>query len=515
MIRFNSCFPRIIGVFLFSASAYSSVYYVAPTGNDASAGTITAPFATWAKGQTAASAGDTVYFRAGVYYYTKATTNCSGKTATVNTVVLNKSGSSGKLIHYMAYPGEIPTFDFYGDTCDCRIRGVDISGSWIHLKGLELRGLPQNNNLNHENWVVFIEGSNNIFEQLNTHNNMGPGIFIQTGDGNLVLNCDSHDNYDPNSSDGAGNNADGMGCHTTTSGTIGNVFDGCRNWSNSDDGFDCINCSQPTLIENCWNWMSGYLPGTRTPSPAGNGNGFKVGGWGNPPTGYPNPIPQHTVENCLAFWCMDAGFYQNHHPANNNYYNNTAFGNGVDFNMLGYDLTTKTGTGMGTYKNCIAYTGTAVSNTGPENLVVESNNSWDLNPSITLTNAAFLSIDTTGISGPRKPDGSLPDVPFMHLAAGSVCIGKGINVGLPYPGAAPDLGCFPYSATAVLRSAPVTRKSNGFYATDLMRLLPGTRLYDLKGRALPAAGNRSAAGILIYKAQQGDDARVVPLFRQQ
>jgi hypothetical protein len=507
-------------VFFFIVYAFPAVYYVSPTGSDNAAGTMTAPFATWAKGQTAASAGDTVFFRAGVYYYTKATTNCTGQTATVNTVVLNKSGTSGNLIHYMAYPGEIPIFDFYGDTNDCRIRGVDVSGSWLHLKGLELRGLPQNNNKNHENWVVFIEGSNNIFEQLKIHNNMGPGIFIQEGDGNLVLNCDSYDNYDLYSSNGAGNNADGFGCHTTTypgvAGVLfGNIFDGCRAWSNSDDGFDCIHCWQPALIENCWIWMSGYLPGTRTPSPAGNGNGFKVGGWMLPPSGYPTPVPQHTVENCLAFWCMDAGFYQNHHPANNNYFNNTSFGNGVDFNMLGYDLTTSTGTGMGTYENCIAYEGTATDNSGPENLTVQSHNSWDLDPAITLTNAAFQSIDTTGITGPRKADGSLPDVPFMHLAAGSICISKGINVGLPYSGAAPDLGCFPYSATAVLSGAPVTRKANGFYATDLVRLLPGVHLYDLTGRAIPAANGRCAAGIFIYKAQQGDDAHVMSLLRQQ
>jgi hypothetical protein len=43
---------------------------------------------------------------------------------------------------------------------------------------------------------------------------------------------------------------------------------------------------------------------------------------------------------------------------------------------------------------------------------------------------------------PRKANGSLPDVQFGHLAPGSGLIDKGVNVGLPYNGAAPDLGPF-------------------------------------------------------------------------
>jgi len=44
-----------------------------------------------------------------------------------------------------------------------------------------------------------VSGSNDIFELLNMHNNMGNGIFMgtKTGGGNLILNCDGHDNYDP------------------------------------------------------------------------------------------------------------------------------------------------------------------------------------------------------------------------------------------------------------------------------------------------------------------------------
>ena len=71
---------------------------------------------------------------------------------------------------------------------DCRIKGFDVTGSWIHLKGLEITGVKQNNKLNAESWGVWISGSNNTFEQLNVHHIMGTGLFINGGGGNLVLN---------------------------------------------------------------------------------------------------------------------------------------------------------------------------------------------------------------------------------------------------------------------------------------------------------------------------------------
>jgi hypothetical protein len=85
-------------------------------------------------------------------------------------------------------------------------------------------------------------------------------------------------------------------------------------------------------------------------------------------------------------------------------------------------------------------------------------NTWDLN----LTPAAkdFLSITDPSVSGtgqtiettspalgPRQADGSLPNVDFMKLAAGSAMIDKGTDVKLPFVGVAPDLGAYEYGAT--------------------------------------------------------------------
>ncbi|MFZ6720503.1 right-handed parallel beta-helix repeat-containing protein [Undibacterium sp. Ji49W] len=417
-----------------SAASNAATYYVAPTGNDAAAGTKAAPWKSIARAQTAAAAGDTVYFRGGNYNYTAGINTCATRTDIVNAITLDKSGSSGNPIRYWAYPGETPVFDFSQMKDDCRVKAFNVVANWVHLKGLEVTGAPQQpgNRLNHESWAVWINGSNNTFEQLNTHHNMGPGIFIQNGGNNLVLNSDSHHNYDPYTSNGAGQSADGFGAHVKA-GNPGNVFRGCRAWANSDDGFDLINAYSPVLIENSWTWSQGYLPGTTTPVTAGNGNGFKLGGYGGV---YVSNAAKHTIRFSVAFNNKASGFYANHHPIANDFYNNTSYGNNTDFNMLGIDANGNA-VNLGNLRNNIAFGGTLLSNmTG----VNDQFNSWNL--AVTVSSADFQSISTTGWDAPRQADGSLPVLKHFRLATGSDLINKGTNVGLPFNGSAPDLGAF-------------------------------------------------------------------------
>jgi hypothetical protein len=413
-----------------SSAAAANVYYVAPNGSDSAAGTQAAPWASIAHAQAVAQPGDTVYFRGGTYTYTHGINSCASQTARVDAITLNKSGSSGNTIRYWAYPGEKPVFNFSRMTDDCRIKGIDVTGSWIHLKGLEVTGVPQNNNLNHESWGIWISGSNNTFEQINTHHHMGPGLFIQNGGGNLVLNTDAHDNYDLNSSNGAGENADGFGAHIAA-GNPGNVFRGCRAWWNGDDGFDLISAYSSVTIENSWAWRNGYVPGTTTA--AGNGTGFKAGGYGGD---YDAGAVKHTVRTSVAFVNKASGFYANHHPVANDFFNNTSYGNHPDFNMLGVD-SSGAAVGRGNLRNNLAYTGTLTSNMTGTNA---ANNSWNLG--VTLSDAQFQSVSTSGWDAARQADGSLPVLPSLRLAPNSTLINKGVDIGLPYKGQAPDLGAF-------------------------------------------------------------------------
>nr|WP_315707654.1 pectate lyase PelN [Brenneria ulupoensis] len=410
----------------------AQTYYLAPTGSDSASGSQSAPWKTFARAQQTLTGGDRLWIRGGKYTFTAGLNSCSSQTDTVNAITLNKSGSSGSRIEYMAYTGETPVFDFSKMTDDCRVKGFNVVADWITLKGLEITGVPQHNNKNHESWGVWIKGSHNIFEQLNIHHIMGTGLFLQNGAYNTILNSDSHHNYDPLTSNGAGQSADGFGAHISAN-MPGNIFSGCRAWWNSDDGFDLINAYSSVIIENSWAWLHGYLPGTTTSLAAGNGNGFKIGGYGGV---YVSNAAKHTVRNSVAFLNKAAGFYTNHHPLANDYFNNTGYKNHPNFNLLGID-SSGNGVALGTLRNNIAYGGTALSNSSGANMRY---NSWNF--SNVLSDAEFRSVSTSGWDAARQSDGSLPELKSLHLASGSWMIDKGGNVKLPYKGSAPDLGAF-------------------------------------------------------------------------
>jgi hypothetical protein len=400
--------------------ARAETFYVAVDGKDTAAGTKDAPFASMAKAQERAAAGDTVYFRGGTYVYAN-TTDKDG-------VVLSKSGASGNRIHYVAYEGEVPVFDFSGLHVLDRITGLRVSGSWIHIKGLELKGVPQNINTQNESWGIYNLGDNNLYENLNIHHISGPGLFIGKGSHNLVLNCDSHHNYDPMSKAGPGENADGFGCHGT--GTD-NTISGCRAWWNTDDGYDFISATGVCVVENSWAFYNGYLPDTFTAQ--SNGNGFKAGGYGSGTV--PQNPPRHTVRFCVAFRNRAAGFYANHHPIGGDWFNNSGYKNARDFDMLVLDPggvpdhKLRNNLGYGSSSTIANWTGTD-----------DASNSWTLG--VSVSDADFQSVDFAGMDAPRKADGSLPDVAFLHLQPGSDLIDKGEDIGFDFNDAAPDLGAF-------------------------------------------------------------------------
>jgi MYXO-CTERM domain-containing protein len=353
--------------------------------------------------------------------------------------------------------------------------GVRVAASWLHLEGLELKGTLQLNSQNHESWCVYVTGgSNNVFERLDAHHNMGPGFFIQAGGHNTFLNCDSHENEDTLTSNGDGQSADGFGCHPDRVGDTGNVFHGCRAWWNSDDGWDFIDSQEACTVEYSWAWYNGYKPdalsgGQPVALMAGNGNGFKGGGYGDPQTGVPQTPPQHTIRLDCAFYNKANGLYANHGIVSPYVYDNTSFNNGTDVDMLGLDGMTVTSVGI--LRNNLAYSNNGhglladMTHGGP---ISDEYNSWDANLGLKITDADFQSVafappascpavyaaggtrccaptDATcfaGMAGARGADGSLPAGAFLRLAAASALIDKGTNVGLPFAGSAPDLGCF-------------------------------------------------------------------------
>lgn len=440
-------------LFLFSSFfSFSANFYVAPNGNDANVGDINNPVETIQKAQALASSGDTVYIRGGLYSMRE------DQIARYNSIwayvtELNKNG-----ISYLAYPNETPIFDYKNiKPADYRIFAFFVTGSNIYIKGIEVVGV-QVTILTHTQSECFdIQGSNITLEQVKMHDGMAIGVYMTKGSNNLILNCDAYNNYDSVSESGVGGNTDGFGFHLKK-GSVNNVIRGCRAWYNSDDGYDLINNAEPVLIENCWAFNNGYsISGTNKFVSRGDGNGFKAGGYGAGGTPYATivssytPIPKNTIRFCLAVRNKQSGFYANHHLDGNYWYNNTAYVNKRNYNML----------------NCVALNATDFATDGPgwnhtlannlgfagttselENIdkprCFLTNNYFDM--SVTVNSSDFLSTDETLLTAPREADGSLPKNNFLKLKAGSDLIDAGTNIGFAYKGTAPDLGCFEYES---------------------------------------------------------------------
>jgi len=414
-------------------SPHGSQHFVAPGGDDGARGDRRHPWATLAHAQDMAEPGDTVFLRGGTYEFDDAVRDCASRTESVEVVSLTKSGTADRPIRYTAYRGETPVLDFSGVLDDCRIKGVSVTADHLVLDGLEITGVRQNNSLNNESWGVWVDGDDNVFDRLDVHHNMGAGVFIQDGAGNLVRNSDAHDNYDPYSKTGAGQNADGFGSHTNTASDEVNRFEGDRAWNNADDGFDFISSSSPVAVTRSWSWHNGYVYGTDELAAAGNGTGFKLGGYGGAYDPHPVAI---SVSFSVAFDNTLRGFYANHHPSAPEVVNNTAFDNGVNFHMLGI-AEDGSELDLGVLRNNVSF-GTG----GLDHMdgVDSASNSWDLGLQVTAND--FLSVSHEGWDAPRQADGSLPDLPNLRPAPGSALVDAGVDVGLDYSGAAPDLGAF-------------------------------------------------------------------------
>ena len=416
----------------FSSYGLAAEFFISPHGSDSNAGSIGQPFATLQRAQEAVSPGDTVWIRGGTYQFS------SGPNDNGSAVEFTKSGTAGNRINYWAYPGEKPVFDFSGHLPQDRVRGFSVQSDYLHFRGLELTGVKQViPGLGIASAAIRLEGSGgadfNIFEQLDIHHNEGLGYWNTNGGHNLVLNSDSHHNYDPTT---GGENADGF-CSRTSQ--PGNVFLGTRAWHNSDDGYDFIQSPGEVLADESWAWHNGYIPDTNTR--AGNGSGFKAGGFALDPSRFPAPgdVPRHRVINSIAFDNRAHGFYANHHPGGLDFINNTAFDNGNGFNLLN-DVQTQTWPADHYLRNNISFDNSNDLRNANQALIDDEFNTW--NTGFDVSTADFLSLDSTGVDGPRNPDGSLPELDFLRLAEGSSLIDAGVNIGQPFLGFAPELGAF-------------------------------------------------------------------------
>lgn len=346
--------------------------------------------------------GEKIYIRGGDYVFN-------------STISFNNNGSSANVISLMAYPGDArPKLDFSSMSENSSNRGIQLNGNYWYIQGIDVFGAGDNG--------MYISGDNNLIEFCTFSENKDTGLQIGNGAvNNTVLNCDSFFNADSTLE-----NADGFACKLDAG--TGNKFIGCRAWQNLDDGWDgylrgADNIT--TTYENCWAVNNGYLKDGAVG--VGDGNGFKTGGSDN------KDLKHNAIyTNCIAVGNTHDGFDHNSNRGEVTIYNSSAYDNGTNYSFSNTNplakLTIKNSNALGAYGSTNA-TATDV-----------TNNSWQ--DGIVTTQDDFQSIDYSQLLDTRKGDGSLPDVTFFHLKAGSDLIDKGVNVGLPFNGSAPDLGAF-------------------------------------------------------------------------
>ena len=403
---------------------YVADHYVAVNGDDANPGTFEQPWATWSKAFDEVAAGDTVYIRGGEYYTTVA----------FEIEADNIDGTAENLICIFNYPGEKPILNLINITVNPEApnynRGTSICNcEYWHIKGLEIKNV-NNLGVGGNTTAFYFENCSNIIsENCVAHDIEGIGFESLTQPGLMTyINCDAYDNYDPLSAI-PGGNADGFQCMTgeTWSNSV-TIYTGCRSWNNSDDGYDCLGFEGIVTYDSCWAFSNGWQD-------EGDGDGFKLGATYE----IPKEEPQRILRNCIAYGNKNIGFDENQEPGNYvldaDIFNNVAYDNYSGFVFQETDTKTVI------LRNNIAYNN--------ENDIylegcTDDHNSWDADPPVTVTNADFVSVDGGQLDNSRQSDGSLPVITFFHLVTGSDLKNAGVDVGLPYMGAAPDIGCFEF-----------------------------------------------------------------------
>lgn len=416
----------------------AKVIYVAPQGDDAAAGTIDAPLATLPAAYRLTEGGDTVCFRGGTYNVTDSQVmKIKGVYAFV--FALEKAGTAEHRTCYMGYPGERPVFDFSALMLDGKYRfaAFYLGADYVHLRNFDIVGVPVRIKGHTQSECVSARrGSHCIVEDIAMHDGMAIGYYQKRGSHNLVVDCDAYNNYDDYSEGPYGGNVDGFGCHVFDTFEVGNVFRRCRAWRNSDDGFDLISCAAPVEIDHCMAFYNGYCPSSNPADTvnfvsAGDGNGFKAGGWGmnKRKTKCPDVCPSHYIHHSLAYRNKAHGFYANHHLAGNTWENNTSCGNRSNYNMLNRKNTFEAIDVPGydhSLANNVSWTFTDASlgghliNIDPDRVTLTNNSFAPSVSSVEVTAEMFVSTSVSLLFTRRLPDGRLPSIDFLRGKAGTI-----------------------------------------------------------------------------------------------
>lgn len=371
--------------------------YINAAGNDTTGtGAESAPFATLAKALTVVGVSGTIRLSSDIVL--PDTASATGITISIAglTIESDRYGVRRKLDMSLMMSSNTTVGD-----------GISFRGAGQTVRGIRFSGYKPKFGGTPSDYVaaVNIRGADCLFENCAIDGCSGRGLSL--GEGGTptnarIFNNDFHDNLDPQSGYG---NADGLQ-GIWPSGATGIRIEGNRFWGNSDDGLDLFYAQAPAIVRGNWAFSNGFRENGTTLG--GDGCGLKLGG-----NAY---TVAHTVEENLVFDNAGGGISTNDNQAANAIRRNTEIRNGRAGN--GYPASTiADGSSIAILEDNVKYGGY------PNYLgvnVVESYNSWNTPPGIGAESAWwFVSLNTTGVTGPRKLSGALPVLPFGRPAAGS------------------------------------------------------------------------------------------------
>lgn len=415
-------------------------YYISPTGSDNNAGTRkNAPLASLATVQKKVKAGDIVYILPGTYQV-KENEMMDKTSSKVWDIIFDfaTSGSANSPIIYQGVQdaqGNRPVFNLSAINTGKRLTGFYIRAKYLEFSNLEIIGInvPKSSENTQSENIRINGGSYCRFDNIATHDGMGIGFYL-TGRSahNTISNCDAYNNFDAiNISVNNGGNSDGFGCHVSAN-CEGNVFEYCRAWQNSDDGFDFINCQSVATARYCIAYRNGF---DKDGNKRADGNGFKVGGYGMGKEVKISSVPMHEVSHCLSVGNKANGFYTNHHLGGIKFDHNSAYKNGsYNYSFVNRkggslaDAIDVDGYGHIVTHNISYQSSKIVKSIDINRCTIQGNSFSYINQTWineTLNDDDFYSLSLDELTAARNTDGNLPTINFMRLKEESKNFGYG------------------------------------------------------------------------------------------
>ncbi|KAG9250832.1 family 9 polysaccharide lyase [Emericellopsis atlantica] len=365
------------------ASAVARDIFVAPSGSGS--GSINAPFGSIQDAVDEAVAGDVIYLREGTFA-PSANIQIGKSRSRTSPISVRPYGSEKVIVNGENMPG---TPKKLGESLPNSERGI------FHIQDAEYWAFYNLELINGPYGIYARDASHNYYEGLSTHDNYETGFQLEgASSNNTVINLDSYMNRDPRKN---GESADGFACKSGKG--EGNVVRNARLWNNVDDGLDLYMFTSPVTLEEVYAWGNGYNRWGFSPF-EGDGNGFKLGISGNPPT-------DHVVRNSIAYKNYKKGFIDNGNPGSITFERNTAWKNG------------DTGFVMRSSSSVMRDNIAANNANGQAQLIdaVESSgNSWDSDDS--WSDSDFVSTNDSKLRGPRGADGRVQGSDFLIPASG-------------------------------------------------------------------------------------------------